>query len=725
MWKEYPKIYLTKLKTTSVYEKLVNNWFFIAFLIMLWLITLNHWWMIFALIICCYIYFKKLKILVVVTICSIAIITIIYGLFSWRYQYNIMNEAKGVVIEIQNKENCQQIKIRDFDRLFIIYDDQYVNVKIGDKIVVSGEGLATDGARIPNGFDYRSYLYHKKIVGRIIAKDIIIDGHRFCLPMMTKFLKEQVKSHLDDESSAFILTVILGDDEGMEESFSQAIKDNGIIHLFAISGLHISLFIRMLTTALTFLKISEDKQIVFLSLFLGCYLIVTSFSPSVFRAVIMWVFTMINKKGKLRLSSLDILCLSFILLIVINPFYMYDLGFQLSFLATLIIIIGGPLVENRTLIMKIFALSLLCLLFTLPIVININYQINLFSPFTNVVFILLFETIMLPAAIIVFFLPWLSFLFKPMMVSFKSLNLFFYQHFCLFLKLPKMGIVETALFYIILFYVIYLFFHFKPQKVLAATLLVLMLFSIKLLQVLQPTSIYFLDLLGGEATVIIAPKEECYAVIDTGTGKQSDVTQFLKSKGVTSLDLLILTHNHSDHNGETPTLLQEFKVHNLITSKFDQSIFRNDAIKVQANDQFNCGKIVFKVLSPSKDDDNPNNDSLVLKATIGDMRFLWMGDAEKEVESQLMNSSIEADVIKIGHHGSSTSSTLPFIQKVNPKHAVIQTERLTNMGFPSKQTIANLDLLGTKTWRTDWHYSIVFTFRFKKWHISSLKTKSL
>ncbi|MGD9886411.1 MAG: DNA internalization-related competence protein ComEC/Rec2 [Bacilli bacterium] len=717
MWKGFPKTCLIKLKTTFVYEKLLNNWFFVAFLVVVGLISYHHWWVVFFLVALGLWVWKKQKLFLFVWLFVFGIITMVFILDNLRFKAIMHDEVTGVAVAVSIKSDHQVIKVKKQDQYYLVYDNQFTKLKLGNIIFVQGQAIAADKERIPNGFDYQKYLKNQKIVGRIVAKEITITGFQFCFSIITEFLTKQVKKQLDDESAAFLLAVILGNDDELDGEFSEAIKDNGILHLFAVSGLHITLFINIILSFLSFLKINEKNKMIFITIFLSLYLLVTSFSPSVFRATLMWGLATINQKKRLQLSSLDILSICFIMLLIINPFYMYNLGFQLSFFATLIIVLGGPLLEKYSSLLRIFGLSSLCLLFTLPLVININYQVNLLSPITNVFFILLFETIILPASIFVFLFPWLSYLYLPLIRAFKSLNMFFQSSFCIFLKLPKMGMFEIGLFYVLLFLITKMFFHPKPKPVLSLVLLSLMLVCFHNTNLLKPTSIYYLDIRGGEATVILAPKLECHAVIDTGTGEQEEVTTFLKSKGIRVLDLLILTHNHRDHNGEAFSIIKEFKVKQIITSYFDDGGYQNQAVKVKPNDQINCGKIPFLVLSPHQESKNVNNESLVLKARIENKWFLWMGDAEESIENKLMHQDIKADIIKIGHHGSKTSSSYLFLSQVMPEYAIIQTGRLAYLGFPDDQTINNLNKLKIKILRTDWHYSIVFKYQYRKWKV--------
>jgi competence protein ComEC len=153
---------------------------------------------------------------------------------------------------------------------------------------------------------------------------------------------------------------------------------------------------------------------------------------------------------------------------------------------------------------------------------------------------------------------------------------------------------------------------------------------------------------------------------------------------------------------------------------FDQSnIAKIAQKKVKTNDEITCGKIVFQVLSPGKSHDNINNQSIVLRAQINGLMFLWMGDVEKEVEEILLTKDVRADVIKIGHHGSKTSSTFAFLRQVDPQYAIIQTGRSTYLGFPDESTIHNLQKLNVNILQTNIHYTISFQYYLNKWNIET------
>jgi competence protein ComEC len=203
-------------------------------------------------------------------------------------------------------------------------------------------------------------------------------------------------------------------------------------------------------------------------------------------------------------------------------------------------------------------------------------------------------------------------------------------------------------------------------------------------------------------------------VIDTGDGKNKAVTTYLKSRGLKTIDLLILTHNHIDHNGEAMSIIKEFTVNNIVISAYDNSEIKNlpHVVKVKAKDILTSGKLTFEVLHPDKGYENENDNSLVLYTKIGDLRFIFMGDCSVDVERKF--SSLNVDVLKVGHHGSITSTSRDFVSSLKPEYAIIQTGRIKQFGFPHQPVIENLLKQKVIIYRTDLHYSIKYTYNNRR-----------
>ena len=232
-------------------------------------------------------------------------------------------------------------------------------------------------------------------------------------------------------------------------------------------------------------------------------------------------------------------------------------------------------------------------------------------------------------------------------------------------------------------------------------------------------TITFLDLYNGEST-LIEYKDEVI-LIDTGEGINNEVTLFLKSKGIRKIDYLILTHNHSDHNGEAKQIIKDFKVTNIVVSAYDNSEFSklDNAIKIRKNDILKTKHIFFHCLLPSIKSSNENNNSLVLYFKIKNTVFLFTGDIEQEIEEQIHISNI--DVLKVAHHGSNSSSSMTFLNRIRPKYSIIMCGRIEKYNFPSQETIDKLNKINSKIYCTKDKYSITLKIRNNKCIFTTIK----
>ena len=222
-----------------------------------------------------------------------------------------------------------------------------------------------------------------------------------------------------------------------------------------------------------------------------------------------------------------------------------------------------------------------------------------------------------------------------------------------------------------------------------------------------------------------------YGLIDCGTrGTGKDVVKYLQDQGVKKLEFVVGTHPHDDHMGGMYAVLSAFtckKVYmpkiedGLITTNWYMQLMQKiivDNIKVinpKINDKFHLGEAIFKVvgqLSPEEAGTNINNYSTVIKVSFGSMDILMTGDAEKEVEEELLKSKtdeIQCEILKIGHHGSDSSTTSAFLKAVDPDYGLISCEIGNKYLHPSTETVLNLKKHKVKVYRTDEGGSVILT----------------
>lgn len=228
-------------------------------------------------------------------------------------------------------------------------------------------------------------------------------------------------------------------------------------------------------------------------------------------------------------------------------------------------------------------------------------------------------------------------------------------------------------------------------------------------------SVDFIDVGQGDSALI--GQSGHYMLIDAGERDQADtVISYLKSQGVKRLDYVIGTHPHSDHIGGLAEVIEEFEIGAVIlpgkehtTKTYERLLtaIEGKGLKItvpRAGDQFAIGSSSFQILSPGRDyEEDLNNWSVGLRLDYQDTSFVLCGDAEKTAEADMCASGLDlkADVLKLSHHGSGTSSSQEFMDQVDPEYGVISCGKNNDYGHPHKETMELLQSRGVKVYRTD------------------------
>lgn len=234
----------------------------------------------------------------------------------------------------------------------------------------------------------------------------------------------------------------------------------------------------------------------------------------------------------------------------------------------------------------------------------------------------------------------------------------------------------------------------------------------------MPLSIHFINV--GQGDCIFVKSDDGNILIDAGEkGNESVINDYLGSLKVTNIDYVVATHPHSDHIGGLPGVIDEFEIENIIMPRLPKSItpttktYENlldsaagsgaKIIAAKPGAQYNLGGLTMTVLGPIKTDGDLNNMSVVTRITYGGKSFVFMGDAETDEENDILASGdkLDSDVIKIGHHGSSSSTGDELLKAVTPDVAVIMCGEGNSYKHPHVETVKKLDYLDIETYRTD------------------------
>lgn len=239
-----------------------------------------------------------------------------------------------------------------------------------------------------------------------------------------------------------------------------------------------------------------------------------------------------------------------------------------------------------------------------------------------------------------------------------------------------------------------------------------------------PFVAHFLDV--GQADCSLIQTETATILIDAGdVDSFPKIDTYLKEHNVQKIDYLILTHAHADHIGSADDVLYHYDVQNVIMPKYQEEnmptskVYKDlltalqeikpKVIPAKPGSTYEVGDLSFMILAPNKDYKEMNNSSVVTRIVYKNAAFLFQGDAEKQSEKDILEADfvLSADVIKLGHHGSQTSSIDPYLQVVHPKFAVISCGLDNSYHLPNESVLKRLEKLNIDYRRTDFHGDIV------------------
>ena len=602
-------------------------------------------------------------------------------------------------------------------------------VGIGKTISLSGTLELPLNNTIPNNFNYRKYLYNQKIFYLFSANSYKIQDDNNLIDKIKDYL---YKRAYNLENGNYLLVLVLGDKSLISSDIYNNYQTNGTSHLLAISGSHIA----VLLTVFSFLlrRFKETPKLIILSAILLFFAFITNFQAAVMRAIIFFILNSINKIRKLNYSNLQILFITAFILILFNPFIIYDLGFIYSF-----IICGGIIYYSDKItgnyFVKMFKLSFISFLFSLPISACINYEVNITSILINMIFVPWISVIVFPLSIITFIFPFLNSLFSITLTITDFLNNLFVK-FSLFINIPK-----TSIILIIILFVFIILLKNNKKYLLG---IIATLFIIKFIPKLDGHYyIYYLDIGQGDSTILVSPYQKEVIMIDTGgkityetedwqksnkTYNLSDNTiKFLKNLGISQIDKLILTHGDYDHTVIAKYIVVNFKVVKVIFNCGEFNELETDLIKALDEKKipyYSCikelnidnNKLYFL---QTKEYDNENDNSNVIYTELSGYNFMFMGDASSTTEKEIIDkyNLPDIDVLKVGHHGSRTSSSIEFINEINPEYSIISVGKNNRYGHPNKEVLDALE--ESKIYRTDQNGSIMFKINNNKLKIET------
>lgn len=630
--------------------------------------------------------------------------------------------------------------------------------KYGQELIFRGRLNAPKGKRNPGGFDYRGYLAQSGISATIFSRnDNIAATKRVRINPIVKLGLELrnriinvVNKSLPQQQAGLLNGMLIGYRGGLSEEVEQAFSDSGLTHLMAVSGANIAFIMMPLIFIFKKMRIKQKIANCFLIGILILFVFVTGFSPSVLRAAIMAITVLIGQILRRETDVIASISLAAILLLIYNPGTLFNIGFQLSFAATfsLVLMYKGIKEWLSFRLMPVFLADVLAATLAaqagvLPITAYYFNKVSIISVVSNILVVPVTQVITI-LGFLMAVLGQVNIIFSQFIGYINSTFLTFVLYVCkLSAQIPFAAItvvtppvMGVGIYYLVLFFVIKFreTGKFKPNlKHYAAAFSVMLL--VLVIYFMRPAGleVVFIDVGQGDSAFIRTYKGTTVLIdgggYTSGTDSRSNtgetvVIPFLMDYGVSKIDLVVATHGHDDHIGGLVPVLEQLGIDNFIipdcTSKkeFDEliKIAYARGIKVKAcsrGEVINLDdKTSLYVLHPPRGfsavDSSLNNTSLVIKLVYGNTSVLFTGDIEEEAENMLVTDAVNVKsmVLKIPHHGSSTSASSGFLEAVNPKAAVISVGD-NYFGHPSERVIKELEKNKISIFRTDQNGAVI------------------
>ncbi len=636
-----------------------------------------------------------------------------------------------ITLELKSKENIIiNYYVDTYDELNKLNDTLYEGIII----TVHGTLKQPSNNTIPNTFNYKKYLKSKKIYYTFNANAIEIVGDNSNFYYQFKhWLSKRIES-IDD--TGYIKAFVLGSKSEIDEEVFKTYQNNGITHLFAISGMHISLFSSILLFLLKKIHLKDNQAYPIILLFLLGYTFLVSFTASVVRAFTLVLLLYINKRLKPGIRTTRIFICAISLILLLNPFFILDIGFLYSSLTSFGLILFSDYLKTSNKVLALLRVSLIALLFSLPITINNFYEYNFLSILANTVIVPLVSSIIYPLSLITLIFPFFHPILKLFLTILESISTILSNITWFKIILPKMP------WFLIISYYFIIYLIFKAKKKGLVILLITLLLGYKLsFNFDNNFYVYYLDVGQGDSIVLISPRSRKATLIDTGGKKRvsynefppneyhvsNNIITFLKSINISKINTLITTHGDYDHMGESLNIVNNFKVGDVILNCGSLNELEQNLITLLDKKHIKYSKCINQLdISPIKlyflnsgKYDNENDNSNVIYLKYNEIKFLFMVDASTVVEQDLLSKYSLKDInfLKIGHHGSKTSSSKEFITKTNPKYSIISVGKNNRYGHPNKEVLENLK--DSKIYRTDQDGSIMFKIKNNKLKIKT------
>lgn len=678
------------------------------------------------------------------------------------------------------KQSEDKIKYKGIRLLLNLKNSKNKDLKLnyGDKVGFYIEYEKPSTARNYMGFDYSAYLKTKKILGTVNVKteNIKVISQNNSNVILNKIyqlrhiMKKQINKLLPDDTAGLCLGMLIGDTSGIEENMQEDFRDSNLSHILAVSGANVSYIIVSITYLFNKMCFRKKLSKIISIFLLILFMLLTGCTASVNRACIMAILMLIADLLYRKSDVYNNLAISALILLIINPYSILDIGFQLSYMGTIGIVFLHDKISNfiktENKILKYFLemiyVTTCANVAIIPIMMFHFNTVSLTFYFSNI----LAGPILGIIVIIGFIMFFVSLIFNPLATPIAFiLNIMLkfiikIAEITASIPFPKILITTPSFLFIASWYSIiwtivyrkrvkdFYYRNKKTARVVIVSILIIALITNLLINLNRNLKVYFIDVGQGDACLIVTPSNK-KILIDGGGSEfgsfdvgEKILLPYLLDRKIKKLDYIIVSHFDGDHVGGILTIMNKIKVEKVIICKQGKSsenyknflkIVKNkkiDVYVVENKDKIEIDEdTYFYILHPNQNlisDNILNNNSIVTKFCYKNFSILFTGDIEEIAENELIerykNSNIlSSTVLKVGHHGSKTSSTNDLLEKVNPRIALIGVGSKNKFGHPNNGVLNRLKKLNCKIYRTDLNGEIILTIdKHSKIHMDTM-----
>jgi competence protein ComEC len=665
-------------------------------------------------------------------------------------------EYRGDVAEIKQTKKGFKYRLHLFDYQNIdiwLYQKTKLNCDIGDTLIGKGEFQRISPVRNPGAFDFQSFYNRRNIYGWIFPDKneyvTVLKSTRFHVGRSIFEIQEKIRTHFNKyapgDASGLLSALILGDKSDVDPEIRDSFANTGVIHVLAVSGLHVGyvLIVLLLFKNMFRLPWGTDRIVVILGLVI--FVILTGGKASVVRASIMAAMYVMAPVFNRTANIWNIIGGAALAILCFRPMDLFDLGFQLSFLAVASIIffygwfekvlpdkLKVTKVSHQVLkfIWGLFLVSLAAQIGTLPLTAFVFGKLPLIALIANVLIVPLIGVLVGIGFFLLFlgWIPGMGFVLGNSAWLISKIITFLTHMFSTF-SFSTIN-VNFSLFLVIIYFLVLgsiVFLFDKPKRKYGIFIILFVLnisvwkwsLNDKILDVI------FLDVGQGDAAIVRLPNGKVM-LIDVGQRNRHEdmgkdvVLPFLNQLGINKLDWVVMSHPHSDHIGGIVSILNEVEIdtlwdtfipytswayHTIIDFADSNGIIINRPRRGEAK-KLSENVYVF-VLAPDSlfvvSEHNVNNASIVFKLVYGETSILFTGDLEHEGDELLIpyRQLLKSDVLKVAHHGSITSSTEPLLDLINPTLSIISVGWKNKFRHPSPIVLERFQSRKIDVHRTD------------------------